>query len=170
MTRLFHVTIRRVLTLAHVVSSAPETVPPHPSVPPLQVMESAHESGSNSTTCNDMQESTHRQVYLVWGRLDVPENLQLSQTLHVCHICLHWGGFGGQCRHICHTWSVWVFSNKTTVGALDMFQRSHGAASTISRQTLNTESQGACPKKYIKDKNAPDVTCPPGRTITIYTA
>ena len=23
-----------------------------------------------------------------------------SQTLHVCHICLHWGGFGGQCRHI----------------------------------------------------------------------
>ena len=107
MTRLFHVTIRRVLTLAHVVSSAPETVPPHPSVPPLQVMESAHESGSNSTTCNDMQESNHRQVYLVWGRLDVPENLQLSQTLHVCHICLHWGGFGGQCRHIWHTWSVW---------------------------------------------------------------
>ena len=30
-----------------------------------------------------------------------------SQTLHVCHICLHWGGFGGQCRHIWHTWSVW---------------------------------------------------------------
>ena len=25
-----------------------------------------------------------------------------------CHICLHWGGFGGQCRHILHTWSVWV--------------------------------------------------------------
>ena len=20
----------------------------------------------------------------------------VSQTLHVCHICLHWGGFGGQ--------------------------------------------------------------------------
>ena len=32
-----------------------------------------------------------------------------SQTLHVWHICLHWGGFGGQCRHIWHTWSVWVF-------------------------------------------------------------
>ena len=30
-----------------------------------------------------------------------------TQTLHVCHICLHWGGFGGQCRHIWHTWSVW---------------------------------------------------------------
>ena len=25
----------------------------------------------------------------------------------VCHICLHWGGFRGQCRHIFHTWSVW---------------------------------------------------------------
>ena len=23
-----------------------------------------------------------------------------TQTLHVCHICLHWGGLGGQCRHI----------------------------------------------------------------------
>ena len=22
----------------------------------------------------------------------------ISQTLHVCQICLHWGGFGGQCR------------------------------------------------------------------------
>ena len=32
----------------------------------------------------------------------------ISQTLHVCHVCLHWGGFGGQCRHIWHTWSVWV--------------------------------------------------------------
>ena len=21
---------------------------------------------------------------------------------------LHWGGFGGQCRHIWHTWSVWA--------------------------------------------------------------
>ena len=30
-----------------------------------------------------------------------------SQTLHVCHICLHWGGLRGQCRHIWHTWSVW---------------------------------------------------------------
>ena len=25
------------------------------------------------------------------------------------HICLHWGGLGGQCRHIWHTWSVWVW-------------------------------------------------------------
>ena len=33
--------------------------------------------------------------------------LNLCHTLHVCHISLHWGGFGGQCRHICHTWSVW---------------------------------------------------------------
>ena len=32
----------------------------------------------------------------------------LAQTLHVCHICLHWGGLRGQCRHIWHTWSVWV--------------------------------------------------------------
>ena len=24
-----------------------------------------------------------------------------------CHTCLHWGGFGGQCRHIWYTWSVW---------------------------------------------------------------
>ena len=31
----------------------------------------------------------------------------LNQTLHVCHICLHWGGLRGQCRHIWHTWSVW---------------------------------------------------------------
>ena len=23
-----------------------------------------------------------------------------SQTLHACHICLHWGGSRGQCRHI----------------------------------------------------------------------
>ena len=23
-----------------------------------------------------------------------------TQTLHVCHICLDWAGFGGQCRHI----------------------------------------------------------------------
>ena len=30
-----------------------------------------------------------------------------THTLHVCHICLHWGGFRGQCRHIWHTWSVW---------------------------------------------------------------
>ena len=30
-----------------------------------------------------------------------------TQTLHVCHICLRWGGGGGQCRHILHTWSVW---------------------------------------------------------------
>ena len=27
-----------------------------------------------------------------------------TQTLHVCHICLHWGGLRGQCRH---TWSIW---------------------------------------------------------------
>ena len=32
----------------------------------------------------------------------------ISQTLHVCHVCLHWDGFWGQCRHIWHTWSVWV--------------------------------------------------------------
>ena len=30
-----------------------------------------------------------------------------SQTLHVCHICLHWGALRGQCRQIWHTWSVW---------------------------------------------------------------
>ena len=24
-----------------------------------------------------------------------------------CHICLHWGGLGGQCRDIWHTWSFW---------------------------------------------------------------
>ena len=29
------------------------------------------------------------------------------QTLHVCHICLHWDGLRGQCRYIWHTWSVW---------------------------------------------------------------
>ena len=33
-----------------------------------------------------------------------------AQTLHVYHIyiyiCLHWGGLGGQCRHVWHTWSV----------------------------------------------------------------
>ena len=23
------------------------------------------------------------------------------------NICLHWGGLGGECRHIWHTWSVW---------------------------------------------------------------
>ena len=30
-----------------------------------------------------------------------------TQTLHVYHICPHWGGLEGQCRHIFHTWSVW---------------------------------------------------------------
>ena len=34
----------------------------------------------------------------------------LSQRLHVWHIYLHWGGLGGQCRHIWHTWSVWVYT------------------------------------------------------------
>ena len=32
-----------------------------------------------------------------------------------CMPCLHWGGLG-QCRHIWHTWSVWVWeemANKT---------------------------------------------------------
>ena len=24
------------------------------------------------------------------------------------YIILHWGVFGGQCRHISHTWSIWV--------------------------------------------------------------
>lgn len=28
----------------------------------------------------------------------------MAQTLHVCHICIHWGSLGG----IIHTWSVWV--------------------------------------------------------------
>ena len=23
---------------------------------------------------------------------------------------IHWGGFRGQCRQICHTWSVWVLT------------------------------------------------------------
>ena len=36
-------------------------------------------------------------------------HIHISQTLHVCHICLHWDGFGGQCSHIWHTWSVWVY-------------------------------------------------------------
>ena len=36
---------------------------------------------------------------------------QIFQTLHVWHICLHWGGLGGQCRHIWHTCSVWVFQS-----------------------------------------------------------
>ena len=45
------------------------------------------------------------------GRHGEPEHRLMClkcgpQTLHVCHICLHWGGFGGQCRHIWHTWSV----------------------------------------------------------------
>ena len=35
-------------------------------------------------------------------------------TLHVCHIYLHWGGLGGQCRHIWHTWSVWDIHNACT--------------------------------------------------------
>ena len=26
--------------------------------------------------------------------------IYITQTLHVCHICLHWGSFGNQCRHI----------------------------------------------------------------------
>ena len=32
-----------------------------------------------------------------------------TQTLHVWHICLHWGGLRGQSRHILvwYTWSVW---------------------------------------------------------------
>ena len=34
--------------------------------------------------------------------------INITHTLHVCHIRLHWGGFEGQCRHIWHTWSVWV--------------------------------------------------------------
>ena len=39
-----------------------------------------------------------------------PKNIWgcISQTLHECHICLHWGGLRGQCRHIWHAWSVWV--------------------------------------------------------------
>ena len=39
-------------------------------------------------------------------RIELKKHKQ-TQTLHVCHICLHWGGFGGQCKHIWHTWSVW---------------------------------------------------------------
>ena len=27
----------------------------------------------------------------------------------ICDICVHWAGVGGQCRHIWHTWSVWVY-------------------------------------------------------------
>ena len=38
--------------------------------------------------------------------------LALAQTLHVCHVCLHWGGLGVNvgilCIYIYHTWSVWV--------------------------------------------------------------
>ena len=34
---------------------------------------------------------------------------RLSQTLHVWYIYLHWGGLGGQCRHLWHTWSAWEF-------------------------------------------------------------
>ena len=37
-------------------------------------------------------------------------SVYITQTLHVCHMCLHWGGLRGQCRHIWHTWSVWVIS------------------------------------------------------------
>ena len=37
-----------------------------------------------------------------------PASSHMSQTLHVWYIYLHWGGLGGQCRHIWHTWSVWV--------------------------------------------------------------
>ena len=38
---------------------------------------------------------------------EVPKATCHTQTLHVWYIYLHWGGFGGQCRHIWHTWSVW---------------------------------------------------------------
>ena len=33
--------------------------------------------------------------------------LECPDTPWDCHICLHWGAFGVQCRHIWHTWSVW---------------------------------------------------------------
>ena len=31
-----------------------------------------------------------------------------------CHICRSVGGFGGQCKHIWHTWSVWVAHQPTS--------------------------------------------------------
>ena len=38
---------------------------------------------------------------------------------HICRICLHWGGLGGQCRHIWHTWKVFGFSFWRSPSKLD---------------------------------------------------
>ena len=74
--------------------------------------------GPGSVVCGTLPEGG-----LVSGRGDLPGQpggrgaweaslLYNPYTPWDCHRCLHWGGLGGQCRHNCrhifHTWCVWV--------------------------------------------------------------
>ena len=41
--------------------------------------------------------------------------IRKTQTLHVCHICLHWGGLGGQC-----VWEIFSLSRTRGKSLKDM--------------------------------------------------
>ena len=76
--------------------------------------------GSKKSVRKVVQDFVHQQYVttpfiLTYVHISQTLHVGHTQTLHVCHICLHWGGLRGQCRHICHTWSVWVrlFNKKT---------------------------------------------------------
>ena len=43
------------------------------------------------------------------GRNHFPDTPCIPDTPCMVYICLHWGGLRGQCRHIWHIWSVWVW-------------------------------------------------------------
>ena len=61
-----------------------------------------------------------------------------SQTLHVCHLCLHWGGLGGQCRHIWHT-SVDLINN--------------GEPETIDDGAESTLDEGVLPQERLLERS-----------------
>ena len=44
---------------------------------------------------------------------------QRTQTLHLCHICLHWGGLGGQCKHIWQSHGVANTKEESVPGIYD---------------------------------------------------
>ena len=65
----------------------------------------------------------------ILGRLGLAgleaEKRHNPDTPCLSYMPISWGGFGGQCRHIWHTWSVWVNTSTQTGfgGALESYAR-----------------------------------------------
>ena len=79
-----------------------------------------------------------------------------SQTLHVCHICLHWGGFRGQCMYI----------NMPYMECLGLKSHFWVHSSTPESSPLVPSLQRLWPSRVIHGWSVKPVICWPKRDVT----